>query len=167
MTKRNKRFHQEKESSRASSAAFRAIGVLTLSALLLGGCTRLADWLGFEEDRGFIDPVLIPETAPLIVPPDIFLRPPQKGAERAPSSEQAARLLLRESANASGARATSPGEKSLLAYLKTSRAVKNIRVLLEEEGGKRRIARERGSKILDAVSEALEIEKRTQKNNAP
>lgn len=88
------------------------IFILTLTALVLVGCSGLGETLGYGKKRP--DEFNVLTNPPLVLPPDFNLRPPGKGNR--PTTLQGrdlarALVLPRESANTD---ALSPAEKNLL-----------------------------------------------------
>ncbi len=140
---------------------WRAPGLLFFLALslFLGGCTRIADWIGLPEDRGVVNPILIPNPPPLTMPPELFLRPPAKSAPAQPPPTDKARNLLQPQQTASKERALSEGEKRLLQRLKASEALDNIRALLDQDAKSRAYQYRDSLAILNALAEARRLEK--------
>jgi Protein of unknown function (DUF3035) len=82
---------------RGAYRAFSAFAVLcSTGALLLQGCTDLKKAIGLEKSSP--DEFAVESRAPLEMPPDFDLRPPQPGAARPQdkSSDQQARKLIEQ-----------------------------------------------------------------------
>lgn len=122
--------------------------LVVLAALALvgpaGGCSGIAESLGFGKRSP--DEFSVVNRAPLVLPPNYNLRPPQPGASRpqelAPS--QAARAALVTSAGGSQASGSqrepappqgqySRGEEALLRSARADAADPNIRAVIERE----------------------------------
>lgn len=110
--------------------------VALLGAGLLGGCTDARKALGF--DKNSPDEFKIVNRAPLSLPPDYALRPPQPGATRPQEQAVPQRALAAVTGNtgmrqASAPAAGSAGENALLARAGTGRANPDIREIVERE----------------------------------
>lgn len=117
--------------------------LLVASSLVLG----VAACGGFDEQLGLTkqspDEFRVVSRAPLTVPPDFSLRPPEPGAPRPQEgtpTQQAERAVFRNSAGVQpvGAQAViapnrSTGERSLLAAAGAQNADPDIRVIVERE----------------------------------
>ncbi|HEX2113081.1 MAG TPA: DUF3035 domain-containing protein [Alphaproteobacteria bacterium] len=111
--------------------------LVLLASLALSGCGDARKALGFEKAPP--DEFRIVSRAPLSLPPDYALRPPQPGAARPQeqtSPQQARQALL----GAGGApvrpaapEGASPGEAALLAKVGTPRTDPRIRELVDRE----------------------------------
>lgn len=101
----------------------------------LGGCSDARKALGY--DKAPPDEFRIVSRAPLSLPPDYALRPPQPGASRPQeqSSQQAARqaLLGNTAARPVAPEGASPGEAALLARVGAPRTDPRIRELVDRE----------------------------------
>ncbi len=114
-------------------------GVIRLSlfgllALTLAGCEGMKDQLGLNPTAP--DEFAVVTKAPLVLPPDFSLRPPQPGAARpqelsARGSARAA-LMGRAGAPASGA-SLSRGEVALLSLAEADKADPLIRTVVNRE----------------------------------
>lgn len=125
---------------RAARLAVLAAGL----ALALGGCDDTRKILGM--DKTVPDEFRIVSRAPLTMPPDYALRPPQPGAVRPQegTTRDAARSSLLEAGGARGANGdlaavggvsapVSPGEEALLKQAGGNRADPGIRARLDRE----------------------------------
>lgn len=105
---------------------------LFLLPLLLVGCSETREALGLN--RNMPDEFVVVDRAPLVVPPDFTLRPPQPGAPRpqeAAPSRQAEALTFGEAAPAPS---TASGlEQQVLATAGADKTSKDIRKLVDEE----------------------------------
>lgn len=111
--------------------------VFLLAASLLGGCGDARKALGF--DKSSPDEFKIISRAPLSLPPDYALRPPQPGAVRPqeqaiPQRAQAAVMGTTGAASRTDGNATgSVGENALLARAGANRANPEIRDIIDRE----------------------------------
>jgi hypothetical protein len=110
--------------------------IALLGAGLLGGCGDTRKALGF--DKSAPDEFRIVNRAPLSLPPDYALRPPQPGASRPQEQASTQRALAAVTGN-SGLRQTpaatagSVGESALLARAGVDRVNPGIREIVERE----------------------------------
>lgn len=107
-----------------------------LGAGLLGGCGDARKALGF--DKNSPDEFKIVNRAPLSLPPDYALRPPQPGAIRPQEQAIPQRALAAVTGNTGMRQAPTPtagsaGENALLARAGTDRANPEIREIVERE----------------------------------
>lgn len=115
------------------------IGILVLSSVSLGGCTDLKRALGTE--KVIPDEFAVVNAAPLAVPPDYSLRPPQPGAaptQEVSSVDQAKQSIFRVGDNQAGALPPgadqrSPGENELLRHAGAGNAPADIRAQINQE----------------------------------
>jgi hypothetical protein len=114
--------------------------VLALGALAvgLGGCTDLKRALGME--KVIPDEFAVVSRAPLAIPPDYSLRPPQPGAapsQEVPTQERAKEAIFRVGTQQAGlppaATERSPGEDDLLRQAGVANADPKIRAVVTEE----------------------------------
>lgn len=112
-------------------------GALSLSLAACGGGGGLKDALGYGKDAP--DEFAVVTKAPLVIPPDFALRPPQPGAPRPqemnlqPSATAQAALVGGESGITASAGAGSPGEQALLAHTGAADADPRIRAVVNNE----------------------------------
>lgn len=128
-----------------------AAAVLAVAALL-GGCGQFRDALGYDKDPP--DEFQVVARAPLALPPNYDLRPPEPGADRpqelSPTASAAERILGRRSAPAQAAGGRQPGPAvqaaprapvvvesggvtALRSQLELDRAQPNIRQIVNRE----------------------------------
>ncbi len=113
--------------------------VLALAALAvaLGGCTDIKRAIGME--KVIPDEFAVVSRAPLAIPPDYSLRPPQPGAapsQEVPTQERAKEAIFRVGAQAGlppAAAQRSPGEDDLLRQAGAANADPKIRTVVTEE----------------------------------
>ncbi len=114
--------------------------VLALGALAasLGGCTDIKRALGME--KVIPDEFAVVSRAPLAIPPDYSLRPPQPGAapsQEVPTQERAKEAIFRVGNQQAGlppaAAERSPGEDDLLRQAGVANADPKIRAVVTEE----------------------------------
>jgi len=101
---------------------------------LLGGCSDTRKALGF--DKVTPDEFRIVSRAPLSLPPDYALRPPQPGAARPQEQSIPQRAMAVVTGNPAAERANadaSVGENALLAKVGADRANPNIREIIDRE----------------------------------
>lgn len=121
---------------------FRALALLAC-AVTLGGCSNsLSETGGLRKAIGLTanppDEFMVVSKAPLIMPPDIQLRPPRHGA--APIGQSDPRAVARSSitggaASGAGSSGGSAGEQAILARANASAADASVREeLMREEG---------------------------------
>lgn len=110
-----------------------AVPLLVVAALALGACGETKKSLGLERQPP--DEFKVVTRAPLALPPDFNLRPPQPGAERPQeiSPRDAARTALMGRGAAAPLAGTTPGENLLLRQAGTDRAVPGIREIVNRE----------------------------------
>lgn len=114
-----------------------SLGMLGALSVALAGCGGggIKDALGYSKDAP--DEFAVVTKAPLVIPPEFSLRPPQPGAPRPqeanlqPSARAQAALTGQEGAAASGD--TSSGEQALLAQTGAADADPNIRAVVNNE----------------------------------
>ena len=154
------------------------IGLLLLP-LILAGCGETREMLGLN--RNMPDEFVVVDRAPLVIPPDFALRPPQPGVPRpqeaAPSS-QAEALTLGET----GAAPTAPSnlEQQVLATAGADKSSKDIRKLVDEEsaesiGASRHLVddllwwrkKEAESNVVNAAGEVERLRKNQAQGAAP
>lgn len=112
---------------------------LALVAPGLSGCGQVRNALG--HDKKPPDEFAVVARAPLSVPPNFQLRPPEPGAERPqePSKRQGARDLIVKNASGAvntGARSAAsqtPGDGTIRRLLRTGQAAPDIRELVNKE----------------------------------
>ena len=118
--------------------ALRRAGLLTLVAatgVALSGCGATRSALGL--DKSPPDEFAVVTKAPLVVPPDFSLRPPQPGAPRPQEiqpAQTARTALLGETAVQEDG--VSAGESALLMQAGADRVDPNVRAVLNEEYGR-------------------------------
>ena len=114
-------------------------GVVGL-ALALTGCEAARESFGFNKQAP--DEFSVVTRAPLVVPPDFGLRPPQPGAQRPqekPVVERARETVLGKSAaeqqfaTTSGAQPLSEGERALLTQAEALKVDPSIRQTVDRE----------------------------------
>lgn len=114
--------------------------VLALGALAvaLGGCTDIKRAIGME--KVIPDEFAVVSRAPLAIPPDYSLRPPQPGAapsQEVPTQERAKEAIFRVGQSQTGlpapAAERSPGEDDLLRQAGVANADPKIRAVVTEE----------------------------------
>jgi hypothetical protein len=115
--------------------------VLALGALAasLGGCTDIKRAIGME--KVIPDEFAVVSRAPLAIPPDYSLRPPQPGAapsQEVPTQERAKEAIFRVGGNQQAglppaAAERSPGEDDLLRQAGVANADPKIRAVVTEE----------------------------------
>ncbi len=106
---------------------------LLLLPFLLIGCSETKEMLGLE--RNAPDEFAVVDRAPLVVPPDYNLRPPQPGAARPQEktpSQQAESALFNATAPESGA--LSSLDQKMLQQAGAAQAEPNIRKTIDQEG---------------------------------
>jgi len=111
---------------------------LSASAALLSGCTGLQQAIGIAKSPP--DEFAVVKKAPLVIPPDYTLRPPEPGAPRPQElrpSDSARIALLGEDGETEVAQ--SKGETLLLQSARADRKDPNIRTVLNEENGKLKV----------------------------
>jgi len=111
--------------------AIAPMAALTMAALL-SGCA----WLGLEQNRP--DEFRVIARAPLEMPPDYNLRPPQPGSPRPQELDRENRATASVFGAASGAATTgstfqSPGEVALLVQAGADQADGDIRAIVDRE----------------------------------
>ncbi len=117
---------------RSPSPVLRGVAVAALVALSLSGCSDAKQALGWTKTPP--DEFAVVARAPLSVPPQFQLRPPEPGAVRPQEGtvrEQARGTLLGSRAVEVGGR--SPGEIALLHLAGADRAKPDIRSLVNRE----------------------------------
>lgn len=115
-----------------TSPLSRALLTAGLAVFALSGCTDAKRALGFEKKPP--DEFAVVSRAPLSIPPDFKLRPPQPGATRPQEGsvrEQARETLIGRAAPAAGQ--GSAGVESLLAKAGTAQADPDIRLKVDRE----------------------------------
>ena len=117
-------------------AAIIAIGTLSLGLAGCGG-GGLTDALGMGKNAP--DEFAVVTKAPLVIPPDYSLRPPEPGAPRpqeaslSPSATAQEALIGGNGQSAPAAETMSPGEKALLANAGADKADPRIRQVVNAE----------------------------------
>ncbi len=114
------------------SPALLRLAVMGFAVLSLGACEGVREELGLNKRAP--DEFAVVAKAPLVLPPDFKLRPPQPGARRPQESsprERAQRLLTRRAPL--DATDLSPGEAALLKIAGAEQADPRIRRILDEE----------------------------------
>jgi len=129
--------------SRRLSAAARlgCAGAVVLSVFALSGCEDVKSNLGFTRESP--DEFTVLSRAPLSVPPDFNLRPPQPGASRPQEGDtqaQARAALIGQPVNPrvyernlAADTSVTEGEKRLLTLAGASQADPNIRTIVDAE----------------------------------
>ena len=109
--------------------------ILALFAFAASGCTDARRALGFEKSPP--DEFQVVSRAPLTLPPDYSLRPPQPGAPRPQerSVQDTARTAVVGVMSSGPAGAASPGESALLTRAGAPKANPDIRELVGREAG--------------------------------
>ena len=128
-----------KEAKISRSAGWSAkAGMLAVFSMTLAGCggDSLQDTLGYGKSAP--DEFAIVTKAPLVIPPDYSLRPPQPGAPRPQEMEiqpslGAQRALIGENALAEGGDGNSQGEQVLLEQTGATEADPRIRQVVNAE----------------------------------
>ncbi|MBO6635565.1 DUF3035 domain-containing protein [Parvibaculum sp.] len=128
-----------KEAKISRSAGWSAkAGMLAVLSLSLAGCggDSLQDTLGYGKSAP--DEFAIVTKAPLVIPPDYSLRPPQPGAPRPQEMEiqpslGAQRALIGENALAEAGEGNSQGEQVLLEQTGATEADPRIRQVVNAE----------------------------------
>ncbi len=122
--------------------------VLAAGALLvLGGCDNLSRTLGI--DRQAPDEFQVLRHAPLSVPPNFRLRPPEPGAVRpqqAPPRERTRQALIGAAGGGSDPAARSAGETALLSKMDSAPVDDSFRRRIDEETA---ALAEKNSRLLD------------------
>lgn len=154
------------------------IGLLFLP-LMLAACSDTREMLGLN--RSMPDEFVVVDRAPLVVPPDFALRPPQPGAPRpqeALPSSQAESLTLGDGS----AKPSAPSnlEQQVLATAGADKSSKDIRKVVDEEsadsvGASRHLVddllwwrkKETDSKVVDAAGEAERLRRNQAQGSAP
>ena len=122
---------------RPSKVAVQMIG-LVCGVGLLSGCANVKDAMGLAKSPP--DEFAVVKKAPLVMPPDYALRPPEPGAPRPQELQptESARLALLGDSGVEAAEKTQ-GEELLLQSADADRADPSIRVVLNDENGKIRV----------------------------
>jgi len=128
-----------KEAKISRSAGWSAkAGMLAVFSMSLAGCggDSLQDTLGYGKSAP--DEFAIVTKAPLVIPPDYSLRPPQPGAPRPQEMEiqparGAPRALIGDNALAEGGDGSSQGEQVLLEQTGATEADPRIRQVVNAE----------------------------------
>ena len=159
------------------------LATLVACAIALGGCTSdFAERGGLRSAMGLTsnapDEFLVVSKAPLVMPPDVHLRPPRPGT--APAGQQDPRSLARSSVTGSVAPAVpqgaSAGEQAILARANASQADPNVREqLLREEGAAmadqkvldRILGRTPGADTIDPYDEAERLRRQSGQVQGP
>lgn len=111
----------------------KALSSIGLATVLLAGCgNSIEDELGMGKQSP--DEFAIVAKAPLIIPPDFKLRPPQPGAPRPTEANTAEVAQYMIYGNESVAGSASPGEALLLKEAGAQTADPNIRATVDREG---------------------------------
>lgn len=113
----------------------RRIVWIPLLAVTLGACDTLREQVGLTKQSP--DEFQVVTKAPLVIPPDFNLRPPQPGAtgpgDAQPRANAQAALLGQQSSRAAAPAQSSAGESALLSASGANRADPNIRQVLAQE----------------------------------
>lgn len=112
-------------------SALRAATAAVAMAAVLSGCAETKRQLGL--DRKAPDEYAVVKRAPLDVPPNYTLRPPQPGAVRpqeGTTSQQARKVLLGDGRASEG---VSPAEETLLKQAGAQNADPEIRAIIDRE----------------------------------
>jgi len=111
----------------------KSILVLGLAAISLTGCAETKKTLGFTKQVP--DEFTVVQRAPLAMPPDYTLRPPQPGAARPQetSTSDVARSAVFGEEKPAAAKKASSAEASLLQQTGGSVASSEVRALVDEE----------------------------------
>ncbi len=119
-------------SAKSGNRATAVMAVITLS-LVLSACANVRENLGLVKNAP--DEFTVVTKAPLIVPPDFTLRPPQPGAPRPVEKKptEMARAALVTSGKSSQGGSASQGEGSLLKKAGAEGANSDIRQVLNRE----------------------------------
>ena len=109
--------------------------ILALFAFAASGCSDARRALGLEKSPP--DEFQVVSRAPLTLPPDYSLRPPQPGAPRPQerSVQDTARTAVTGIIAGGGSASSSAGEKALLTRAGTAQANPDIRELVGREAG--------------------------------
>ncbi|MCP5431931.1 MAG: DUF3035 domain-containing protein [Alphaproteobacteria bacterium] len=108
--------------------------VAALASLSLSGCSSIGSALGITKNAP--DEFAVVTKAPLVIPPDYSLRPPQPGATRPQEmrpGEQARSLIFASQSEVETSPAASPSEALLLQETGANHANPDIRRILTEE----------------------------------
>jgi hypothetical protein len=158
-----------------SKMTFVAVALL-IGALGLSACSNAQRTLGLDPEAP--DEFTVVSKAPLTIPPDFNLRPPQPGAARPQEQDPTARAqaALVGDAQSTGTARSTPGETALLQVARAQDADPNIRQVLnqettqlaEREGGfvDRLLERVRGSDDNADVVDPAEEERRLRQEGA-
>ncbi len=117
-----------------ASLPARSIALLVAAALVLGACSGLRQTFGGGKQAP--DEFTVVRKAPLTLPPDFNLRPPQPGAtplQTTNTSEQAQAVVVSSGDTAAPARAPTAGEQTFLRQAGVVRGESNIRQVLLSE----------------------------------
>jgi hypothetical protein len=129
----DRRFGRQGPGKRRASTALRLTAVLTGLAMTggLAGCSGVQNALGMSKNPP--DEFAVVSKAPLVVPPDFALRPPQPGTPRPQELQprDAARAAIIPGSDANSAK--SRGEVALLTAANTATAEPNIRQIMTAE----------------------------------
>lgn len=160
----------------AKTNAFLVSATLLVGALALSACSNASRTLGLDPEPP--DEFTVVSKAPLTIPPDFNLRPPQPGAarpqEQNPTSRAQAALV--GDAQASASTPATAGEAALLQVARAEDANPDIRQVLntettqlaERDGGfvDRLLDRVRPAQGEDEVVNAAEEERRLRQQDA-
>jgi hypothetical protein len=121
---------------------YRTVACLSVALLLLGGCAETRRAIGLEKTPP--DEFTIVARAPLSMPPDYSLRPPQPGASRPQdmtARQQARQTVFRAGGEQQASLATPRGgrseaEMAFLTHAKAGQADPNIRAVVNEENSR-------------------------------
>ena len=103
-------------------------------ALLLGACESVKEQLGLNKSSP--DEFSVLTRAPLSLPPDYKLRPPEPGAERPQETsvqEQAKAALYNNTSTEGAGATTTAGESALLARAGSSKEQSDIRMVINQD----------------------------------
>lgn len=118
-------------------------------ALALGACENIKEQLGLTKSSP--DEFSVLTSAPLTLPPDYRLRPPQPGAERPQQvsvQEQVKAALYNASPKAAGAGAATAGESALLARAGSREQDSAIRAIINRDNA---IYAEESGSFVDSI----------------
>jgi hypothetical protein len=160
----------------AKTNAFLVSATLVVGVLALSACSNASRTLGL--DPAAPDEFTVVSKAPLTIPPDFNLRPPQPGAarpqEQNPTTQAQAALV--GDAQAGASTPATPGEAALLQVARAQDANPDIRQVLntetsqlaERDGGfvDRLLDRVRPAQDEDEVVNAAEEERRLRQQDA-
>ncbi|MBN8520731.1 MAG: DUF3035 domain-containing protein [Alphaproteobacteria bacterium] len=121
------------------SKAISLLPLMTLGILVLGGCSNTAEQMKeqFNFSKKPPDEFAVVKRAPLEMPPDYSLRPPQPGAPRpqelTPTEEARVSIVGQTASPSRPIDAATKGEALLLQKTGAAQANPNIRTLVDQE----------------------------------